>query len=163
MAKHRNTAFERTVRKSNEWLEEVALLFGGSSQREAYSALRVGLHALRDRLTTEEMADLGAQLPMLLRGLFYEGWHPGSNPRKIRHLSDFFELVKEDLPNNFAYDPEFVVWAVFRTLSNRVPPGELGHISQILPRELQIFWDSATIDEVRERTRTLRERTGWSR
>ena len=163
MAKHRNTAFERTVQKSNEWLDEIALLFGGSSQREAYSALRVGLHALRDRLTVEEMADLGAQLPMLLRGLFYEGWYPGSNPRAIRHLADFFEHVREDLPNNFAYDPEFVVWAVFRTLSNHVPAGELSHISQILPRELQIFWDSATIDEVRERTRTLRERTGWSR
>jgi uncharacterized protein (DUF2267 family) len=30
------------------------------------------LHALRDRLTVEEASDLAAQLPMLIRGLYYE-------------------------------------------------------------------------------------------
>lgn len=159
----KHTAFERTIQKSNAWLDELSALLGIDNGRDAYSALRVGLHALRDRLTIEEMADLGAQLPMLLRGMFYEGWHPSAKPERVRHLDDFLDLVRGALPPTSTLDPESVVWAVFRTMSNHIPPGELADIGAILPRELKVFWESSTIDEVRDRSRHHREHTGWHR
>lgn len=48
---------------------------GLGRQAPAYRLLRTILHALRDRLTAHEPAQFGAQLPMLIRGLYYVGWH----------------------------------------------------------------------------------------
>jgi uncharacterized protein (DUF2267 family) len=66
--------FETTVNKTNRWLNELMQIMGLKDRQKAYLALRAVLHALRDRLTLEQVAQLGAQLPMLIRGFYYEGW-----------------------------------------------------------------------------------------
>jgi uncharacterized protein (DUF2267 family) len=60
--------FDATVHKTNEWLNDVMDALSSRDQHQAYAAMRATLHALRDRLTVEEVAQLGAQLPMLIRG-----------------------------------------------------------------------------------------------
>ena len=67
---------ERTVHATNNWLEELKEELRLQDRQQAYHLLRVVLHTLRDRLTVAEAVDLGAQLPMLIRGLYYEGWTP---------------------------------------------------------------------------------------
>ena len=62
---------------------------------KAYMALRTVLHALRDRLTVEEAIQLGAQLPMLIRGFYYEGWNLKGKPHKERHKEDFLDHIKK--------------------------------------------------------------------
>lgn len=47
-----------------------------ATEAQAYSILRVVLPSRRDRLQVEEVAHLSAQLPMLVRGFFFEGWQP---------------------------------------------------------------------------------------
>ena len=51
----------------------------GGDRRSAYRALRSVLHVLRDRLTPEQAVHLGAQLPLLVRGIFYDGWRIAAN------------------------------------------------------------------------------------
>jgi uncharacterized protein (DUF2267 family) len=68
--------FDTTVHKTNSWLHELMEELGWSDRHKAYLALRATLHALRDRLTVQGVAQLGAQLPMLIRGFYYEGWVP---------------------------------------------------------------------------------------
>ena len=58
-------AIESTVHLTNLWLQELMEELGWRDRQRAYHALRVVLHALRDRLTVAEAVDLGAQLPML--------------------------------------------------------------------------------------------------
>ncbi len=163
MATHNETIFAKTIQKSNIWLGELQELLHASDAREAYVALRAGLHALRDRLTIEEAAELGAQLPMLLRGLYYEGWHPTGKPVRLRHLDDFLDYVRNGLPANSSLDPESVAWAVFRTLSLHVTEGELADIRSTLPTQLKLLWSAGTIDEMKLRARKHVEHTGWSR
>ena len=82
-----------------EWLKELRDKGELADEGAAYSVLRSVLHQLRDRLTPEEAVDLGAQLPLIVRGLYFEGWRPHSVPRKIRSKQKFLdELSKEILP-----------------------------------------------------------------
>jgi uncharacterized protein (DUF2267 family) len=62
--------FDKTVHTTNAWLKEI-MEATGLDRRRAYRALAAVLHALRDRLTVDEVAQLGAQLPILVRGLYY--------------------------------------------------------------------------------------------
>src|SRR5689334_7840642 len=81
--------FDTTVQKTHRWLNELMQLLGWGDKEKAYLALRATLHALRDRLTVEEAAQLSAQLPMLVRVFYFEGWNPTSKPKKERHEEEF--------------------------------------------------------------------------
>ena len=64
--------FDSTVQKTNTWLNDLMQVGGWVDRRTAFRALRATLHALRDRLIVDEVAQLSAQLPMLIRGLYFE-------------------------------------------------------------------------------------------
>jgi uncharacterized protein (DUF2267 family) len=70
--------FSTTVDKTNKILHEIEDALGWPRKRrnQSYAALCGVLHAVRDRLTVEKAAQFGAQLPMLVRGIYYEGWDP---------------------------------------------------------------------------------------
>jgi uncharacterized protein (DUF2267 family) len=75
-------AFHMTIEKSNRVLHDIEQVYGWPKERrtQSYAALRAIMHALRDRLTVNEAVQLGAQLPILLRGVYYDGWAPSKAP-----------------------------------------------------------------------------------
>ncbi len=125
--------FGKTLQTAEEWLIAVMKELGTDDPHFAYRALRATLHVLRDRLTPEEANDLAAQLPMLLRGLFFDGWVPSRTPLK-RTREQFVEEVhwraQESRPD---VDAEPVVRAVLHTLSERVSRGEIDDVRHTLP------------------------------
>src|SRR5262245_37734251 len=96
--------FDETVHKTNTWLKEICQALGPDRHR-AYQALRAALHCLRDRLTINEAVQLGDQLPMLVRGIYYESWHPAGKPEKIRSREEFLARMVTRLANPMI-DPE---------------------------------------------------------
>jgi uncharacterized protein (DUF2267 family) len=74
---------DTSIDKTNTWLAEIAGEFGTEDRRLAYRVLRAWLHALRDRLPVPIAANFAAQLPELLRGVFYDGWRPSRVPVKF--------------------------------------------------------------------------------
>ncbi len=127
---------DHTVQETNVWLKAVGEQLQ-LDRHDAYIALRAVLHALRDRLPPEVAVHLGAQLPMLIRGFYYEGWHMAGKPTKDRHVEEFAEHVLQELPPQFPLDPLTVARGVFETLWERLDPGEFAKLMDHLPASLR--------------------------
>ena len=131
--------FDETLHKTNMWLKEIAQELS-MDRHCAYQVLRAVLHCLRDRLATNEAADLGDQLPMLIRGIYYEAWRPAGKPDKIRSRDEFLTGITTRIAMKQSIDAENAARAVFRTLENHVSPGEIRDVIQILPVEIRALW-----------------------
>jgi uncharacterized protein (DUF2267 family) len=132
--------FDTTLQKTHSWLNDVMQALGWHDKHKAYLAARATLQALRDRLTVPEVAQLGAQLPMLVRGFYYEGWHPNGALAKARHKAQFLARIEELLPGDAGADPERIARAVFAVLASRIAAGEIEDVKQVLPAELRTLW-----------------------
>ena len=114
---------------------------GWDDRQKAYMTLRSILHALRDRLPPAEAVDLGAQLPMLMRGFYYEGWHPANKPRKYRHKGEFLNQVTQEIPWLRGAELEQAVSAAFEVLVSELgAEGEARQVRDSLPAELRELW-----------------------
>jgi uncharacterized protein (DUF2267 family) len=134
-------AFDSTLQMTNVWLHDIMRRLGWVDRHRAYHALGAVLHALRDRLPVEGAAALAAQLPLLIRGLFFEGWHPAGKPVKERKKEDFLAHVAAAFPGDPA-DPEEVARAVLAVLANHVSAGEVARVESLLPREIRsLLWN----------------------
>ena len=132
--------FDTTLQKTHIWLNDLMQVLGWTDKHKAYLALRSTLHALRDRLTVEEVAQLGAQLPMLIRGFYYEGWDPTGKPLRERHKEQFLAHIEQAFRGDDRIDPERVARAVFTVLAKRVTEGEIKDVKYILPAEMWGLW-----------------------
>jgi uncharacterized protein (DUF2267 family) len=133
-------AFAKTIEKTNVWLNELQAILVWDDSERAYHALRAVLHAVRDRLPPAEAVELGAQLPMLVRGFFYDGWHPADKPLKYRDKQPFLEHVAREAPAIGSADLERVVTAVFNVLSSELPHGERDQVRHALPAGVRELW-----------------------
>lgn len=132
--------FDHSLDMTNEWLTDIAVrLDVGEDKHRAYRALRAVLHPLRDRLGVNEAAHFAAQLPLLIRGIFFEGWHPAGKPLR-EHRDEFLAHVGRELGPDPSADPEKICWAVFRTIEEHVTPGELEKLMACLPADLRSLW-----------------------
>ena len=139
--------FDTTVHKTNAWLKRLMAIGGWQDKQLAYDGLRATLHALRDRLTVEEVAELAAQLPMLVRGFYYEGWDPTGAPARDRRQEAFLARIWRELPPKAPVDPEPVARAVFQLLSERVADGEIDDVLHVLPADIRELWPTAAVGE----------------
>lgn len=136
--------FDSTIHLTNAWLKSVMEKMGWDDRHRAYLALRATLHALRDRLSVEEAVHLGAQLPMLIRGFYFEGWHPAGTPVKERHKEEFLAHIKDAFRKDPDVDAEKVARAVFALLAERVSKGEIKDVTRLLPKEVRALWPAET-------------------
>jgi uncharacterized protein (DUF2267 family) len=131
--------FDRTVQLTNIWLDELMQELGPDRQH-AYHVLRAVLHALRDRLPLGQVAHLGAQLPLLVRGIYYEGWRPEAGSDRERKLEAFLAHVGEGLQGVRPTNTERAARAVFATVARHVSAGEVAKVKGVLPAEIRSLW-----------------------
>ena len=133
-------AFDTTVHKTQVWLNDLMAELGWDDRHRAYLALRTVLHALRDHLTVETTAHLAAQLPLLVRGIYFEGWKPSGKPVRERHKEEFVGRVLQAFRGDSRVQSEAVVGAVFKVLSKHIEPGAVEHVLHVLPAEIRALW-----------------------
>jgi uncharacterized protein (DUF2267 family) len=118
------------------WVKEMMAELHILDPHDGLHALRAGLQAVRDRLTVEEAAQLSAQLPLLIRGIYFQDWDPAGKPLRIRHKEDFRALVRAKYAPRTNLAADDIVRAVFRVMSRHVSQGEITDIMMTLPEEI---------------------------
>ena len=136
--------FDESIEQSSEWLRWLGDALHKDDREFSYTAFRAVMHTLRDTLIPEKAAALGTVLPMLLRGVYYEGWKPRVLRRGKDERDEFLEEVGEASPPRDEYDAERIVHAVFMLLSARLSEDEVEDALRILPEDIKVFWPKAT-------------------
>jgi uncharacterized protein (DUF2267 family) len=131
---------KRVCRQTNIWLKDIMQELGWEDRHKAYVGLRTTLHALRDRLTPEETTQFGAPLPMLIRGLYYEGWTPTGKPEKVRHKAEFLAPLRDYCKDDWHVEPEEIARAVLKVLTQHISAGEIADVKHCFPAELRELW-----------------------
>jgi uncharacterized protein (DUF2267 family) len=141
--------FDRTLQITHTWLDEIMAELGPDRQR-AYHVLRAVLHALRDRLPLNLAAHLGAQLPLLVRGIYYDSWHPQPETSRERTQEEFLEHVRAGLQGTRPIDVVQATRTVFATIGRHVTEGQVEKVRQALPKDIQALWPEVTGPQVQE-------------
>ncbi len=135
--------FQTTLQKTDTWFKELMEELHTEDVNSSYRTMRAVLHALRDRLIPSEAADLAAQMPMLLRGLYYEGWTPSDKPTRERSLQEFLDSIQEKLQPAVDPEPQRAARSVFSVLERQITGGEIKDVREMLPKDFQTLWESA--------------------
>jgi uncharacterized protein (DUF2267 family) len=134
------SVFDKGVEKANLWIKDLTRELDATDPRQAYRVLRAVLHALRDRLGVDEVADLAAELPLVIRGVYYEGWRPSGKPLKGRRPEDLLARVRAELQGADDAQARLAVQAVLRVMERHVSGGELSDVKQCMPAPIRELW-----------------------
>lgn len=134
--------FDRTIQTTNIWLKEISAVIG-PDRHLAWKVLSIVLHKLRDRLPFEVSVHLGSQLPLLIRGVFYDQYRPLDQQDKTRHAEEFIEEVAKWLSDVRPVDPKQAIIAVFGVLDRHIDAGQVAKVKGTLPHEIRALWDEA--------------------
>ena len=129
------------VVEADAWVDDLAQRLSWHDRGKAYAALIGALHGLRDALPRDEVVYLGAQLPPILRGLYYEGWHFGAH-RAAQSLEALCARIHEAVDHDPGIDPEAVARAVLALLAVRLPASEIEDVIAATPKALHALWPS---------------------
>lgn len=131
---------DRTVQDTNRWLNQIGATLETEDKQRAYHALRSVLAALRDRVTPDLSAALAAQLPLLVRGIFYEGYDPSRTPQTYRTLDGWNEAVTQLYAADDVPDAERLTRTVFGVLNEHLGRGVIEKVFTALPDDVRALW-----------------------
>ncbi|MGA2792490.1 MAG: DUF2267 domain-containing protein [Roseiarcus sp.] len=133
-------SIDHTVQLTHAWINDLDQILGWDNKPRAYRLLRVALQALRDWLQVEDCAHFGAQLPTLLRGIYYEHWRPAATPVKQRDRASFLARIDQAFEMDPIDDTAGAARAVFRVLSSKITTGETDKVRHALPHDVRDLW-----------------------
>lgn len=131
---------DHTVQVTREWVRELSDRLNWADEPRALRLLRVTLQALRDWLDVNEAAHFSAQLPLLVRGLYYEGWQPARTPVSENSKEAFVGRVTDAFRTDPLDDPDEAISKVFTMLNSHISDGEISDVRQRLPKRLRDLW-----------------------
>ena len=136
-------SFTQAAQQAQQWVNELAADLNWNEHR-AYGLLRTVLHTMRDWLSLEEAADLSAQLPLLVRGIYFEGWNPSISAVSKRSKHDFILSLTKSLGHDAEVDTDVeidkAITAVFGLLDRHISHGEIVQVRNSMKKSLRQLW-----------------------
>lgn len=138
--------FEKHIKEAYVWLDQIARKTGTPDRTDwAFSALKGVLHTIRDRTTLEEVFHFSAQLPVFIRGVYFEGYKPSGKPEKM-NAAEFLLNIRDKMSYSDPINPENALQAVLEILYKHISVGELDDIRGSMPKDIQKLWDKSMKD-----------------
>lgn len=131
--------FDKTLQTTNIWLDQIMEAIG-PDRKVAWHVLGATLRTLRDRLVLGLAAHLGSQLPLLVRGLYYDQWSPSAKPSDLHSADEFLAEVQRSLGDIRPVNVRDAVRAVFRTVAEHVEHGQVVKVRDALPKDIKALW-----------------------
>lgn len=131
---------DHTVQLTHEWINELRERLGWSGSRDALRLMRATLTQIRDHISHEEAAQLSAQMPLLIRGMFFEGWNPAHTPNPDRSADTFVAAIETTVGDVSEWRGPEDIRAVFKLLNARISDGEIADVKANLPRHIRDLW-----------------------
>lgn len=131
---------DHTVQLTHEWINELRDRLDWYSSRDALRLMRVTLAQIRDHITHEELAQLSAQMPLLIRGMLFEGWTPAHTPVKDRSADTFVAMIEDQVSRVQEWRGIEDISAVFEMLNSRISDGEIADVKANLPKHIRALW-----------------------
>jgi uncharacterized protein (DUF2267 family) len=132
---------ESTVQTTHVWLNEISEESGFDAQL-SWHVLGAVLRAIRDRLPVDLAAHLGSQLPLLVRGIYYDQFRPSGLPKRVRTLEEFLDMIEQDMRFSRPINVEDALRTVFHVLSRHLSSGQAAKVREALPEEVRAVWDN---------------------
>jgi uncharacterized protein (DUF2267 family) len=149
MSAHGLETLDHSYQVTHQWINDLDLSLGWNNKPRSYRLLRAVLQTLRDCLQPGEMADLAAQLPAFLRGVYYEQWRPMAATKLTRDRDHFFAAVDRHFAKDPIDDVGDATSVVFALLSKKISAGEIAEVIEGLPAELRSLWNVRVTAPVR--------------
>jgi uncharacterized protein (DUF2267 family) len=128
--------FDKSIQTTNIWLDEIMEDMGPDRQL-AWHLLGAVLRTMRDRLPAELAAHLGAQLPLIVRGAYYDQYKPEALPGKSRSQDEFLARIADELKFTRPVDTKEALQVVCSVLAKHVGDGQMTKVWDALPEEIR--------------------------
>jgi uncharacterized protein (DUF2267 family) len=127
--------FNHALHTANIWLADVGAALGTRDRHYTRGVVRAWMHTLRDRLTIDAAAKFGAQLPELLRGVYYDGWEPNKAPVKY-NVEQYIQRfgAQASIP---AVQVPTIAATITEVMADRMSPGQVSETLAELPTDLR--------------------------
>jgi uncharacterized protein (DUF2267 family) len=131
--------FDRTLHTTNLWLDEICTEIG-PDKHLAWHVLGAVLRSIRDELLIGQSAHLAAQLPLLVRGAYFDQYRPAAQPVPERSQEDFIARIRDELADSRPVRPDLAATAVMRTLNRHITEGQVKKVRDALPKSVRALW-----------------------
>jgi uncharacterized protein (DUF2267 family) len=131
--------FDKTLQTTHIWLDELMQTVG-PDRKVAWHVLGAVLRTLRDRLPPGLAAHLGAQLPLLVRGAYYDEYRPAHDPERLHTEDEFLAHVAKDFGDIRPVNVRAATGSVLVVLERHVAPGLTEKVKAALPARIRALW-----------------------
>jgi uncharacterized protein (DUF2267 family) len=131
--------FDKTLQTTNIWLDEVMEAVG-PDRKVAWHVLGAVLRTLRDRLPEDLSMNLGAQLPLLVRGAYYDQFHARHSSERMHTEEEFFAHITGEFGGIRPVNVRKATRGVLSVLDRHISPGLVEKMRNALPHHIRALW-----------------------
>jgi uncharacterized protein (DUF2267 family) len=134
------SSLDRAVQNAVLWLNDIQTELGWENREIVYKATKAVLQTIRDRLPVSELFHFSTNLPIVLKGMLFEGYDPSeAKKEKIKTIQEFYDRIQTH------YDPlqrdivsgHQAAFGVINVLFNRIGEGEMRKVADNMPLKLK--------------------------